>query len=582
MSTIQPGDGYNLSASSSGFTLDIDKPWTPPLGDGLYLGVTFPEFPPFPDINGPGFPDLPENLIQQFKVETIVVGSTQYVRIASGAVNFTVSNMPEIYKGAVNDTRQAWIYAAAVRPGITAVDGGDPDSPWMENGGYYAMPSSGTYYVTISKLDMAGSTSTSTLIQENAPFVSIFSETDPIYSKIFSQTGSSQYVNMTNVQKMQGYDAASTGLTGDFGNCHTTWFLPVHWGYSVKMIAVISAYTPPVVTPTIEVLHAATATSNEVHRITIPPAAKKSGSFQLQYAPGFTTDTTDPFDPFNPLNSGNLSGQFQWNLANSLKAIQELKGSTSVTASGENKLDITYINGLANTSVAVPAIINNTVGIPETTYEVSQQVIGSIDLSIPLHFIGTTLLNVTNWVESEDDPYNAYEANDWNDISNYLQKDNLESIVPNNLAYYDLLIGPGDWTAADWSWTAPGTCIAEPGTGHPFKVTYVSGSGGMSTYHIQSGTVNNVIPGNIATDITTANALKDVWLKVPYAAGVFPDTTDFEWAIGTTMPADTDDEGYVKVATVDGATVTQLVTGSLWADRIKMGTATATYYYARI
>ena len=579
--TIQPGNGYNFASSSQGTSLDIDKEWTPPKGGGIIFGVLgVPELPPFPDINGPGFPDLPENLVQQFQVETIVVGSTQYVRIASGAVNFTVSNMPEIYKGAVNDTRQAWIYAAAVRPGITAVDGGDPDSPWMENGGYYAMSSSGTYYVTISKLDMAGSTSTSTLIQENAPFVSIFAETDPIYSKIFSQTGSSQYVNMTNVQKMEGYDAASTGLTGDFGNCHTTWFLPVHWGYSVKMIAVISAYTPPVVTPTIEVLHAATATSNEVHRITIPPAAKKSGSFQLQYAPGFTTDTTDPFDPFNPLNSGNLSGQFQWNLANSLKAIQELKGSTSVTASGENKLDITYINGLANTSVAVPAIINNTVGIPETTYEVSQQVIGSIDLSIPLHFIGTTLMNVPNWVESEDDPYNAYETNGWNDISNYLQKDNLESIVPNNLAYYDLLIGPGDWTAADWSWTAPGTCIAEPG--HPFKVTYVSGSGGSSTYHIQSGTVNNVIPGNIATDITTANALKDVWLKVPYAAGVFPDTTDFEWAIGTTMPADTDDEGYVKVATVDGATVTQLVTGSLWADRIKLGSATATYYYARI
>ena len=65
--------------------------------------------------------------------------------------------------------------------------------------------------------------------------------------------------------------------------------------------------------------------SDTVVEITIPPAAKKSGSFQLQYAPGFTTDTTDPFDPFNPLNSGNLSGQFQWNLANSLKAIQELR-----------------------------------------------------------------------------------------------------------------------------------------------------------------------------------------------------------------------------------------------------------------
>jgi hypothetical protein len=582
MSTIQPGDGYNLSASSSGFTLDIDKPWTPPIGDGLYLGVTFPEIL-FPDINGPGFPDVPTNLVQQFQVETVVAGAIQYVRIASGAVNFTVSNMPEIYKGAVNDTRQAWIYAAAVRPGITAVDGGDPDSPWMENGGYYAMPSSGTYYVTISKLDMAGSTSTSTLIQENAPFVSIFAETDPVAAKIFSQTGSSQYVNMTNVQKMEGYDAASTGLTGDFGNCHTTWFLPVHWGYSVKLIAVISAYTPPVVVPTVEVLHAATATSNEVHRITLPPAAKKSGSFQLQYAPGFTTDTTDPFDPFNPLNSGNLSGQFQWNLANSLKAIQELRGSTSVTASAENKLDITYLNGLANTSVAVPAIINNTVGIPTTTYEVSQQVIGSIDLSIPLQFIGTTLMNVPGWTEAADDPYNAYEANNWNDISNYLQKDALESIVPNTLVFYDLLIGPADWTAADYSWTAVGGCTSEPASGgHPFLVTYLSDAAGMFTYGIQSGTVNNVTPGNILSDITVSLAAYDVFLKVPYLAGVFPDATGFEWDIATSTPPDTDAEGYIRIATVNGSTVTQFVTGSLWADRIKLGTATATYYFARV
>jgi len=48
------------------------------------------------------------------------------------------------------------------------------------------------------------------------------------------------------------------------------------------------------------------------------------------------------------------------------------------------------------------------------------------------------------------------------------------------------------------------------------------------------------------------------------------------------MPADTDSEGYVRVASVDGASVTQYVTGSLWSDRIKMGTQTARYYHARI
>jgi hypothetical protein len=49
------------------------------------------------------------------------------------------------------------------------------------------------------------------------------------------------------------------------------------------------------------------------------------------------------------------------------------------------------------------------------------------------------------------------------------------------------------------------------------------------------------------------------------------------------MPADTDAFGYVKVADInpDGS-VSQFVTGSLWADRIKLGSATATYYYARI
>jgi hypothetical protein len=127
-----------------------------------------------------------------------------------------------------------------------------------------------------------------------------------------------------------------------------------------------------------------------------------------------------------------------------------------------------------------------------------------------------------------------------------------------------------------------GGCINEPPSVHPFLVTHVSTSAGNSTYHIVSGAVNSVIPGNIATDLTVATALCDVWLKVPYLAGVFPDATGFVWAIGTTMPADTDAEGYIKVATVNGATVTQLVTGSLWADRIKMGTATATYYFARV
>ena len=52
---------------------------------------------------------------------------------------------------------------------------------------------------------------------------------------------------------------------------------------------------------------------------------------------------------------------------------------------------------------------------------------------------------------------------------------------------------------------------------------------------------------------------------------------------------DTDEFTYIKIADaqVDVATKTvqsviQYVTGSLWASRIKVGTLTAKYYYARV
>jgi hypothetical protein len=582
-SGVQPGDGYSVNTLNGVSSISVDKTYTNDNNPGVLVGVVLPKII-FPDVVGPQFPESLEKILQ-FEVQTLVVGNTQYVRVAQGAVNFTVSNMPEVWKGVAYDDRQAWISRVAVRPGITVVNGGDAGSPWMEDGGYYSMPAAGQYYVVISKLDVAGSTSSSTLLQQNVPFVSIFRSTDALYDKIFSETGPSHYLNKTNVQKMAGYNAAATGLSGDFGNCHTTWFLPVKWGYACKIIAVIDTYTPPIVAPTISVVHAATATSSAVHRITLPPVPdmKKAGSFQLQYAPGFTSDTTDPFDPFNPLNSGNLSGQFQWNLANSLKAIQSLRGNSTVTVQAENKLDITYVGELANTAVPLPTIINNTIGVATTTYEVMQHVVGSIDMTSHPQFLGTTLMNEAGWVESEDDPYNEYEANDWNDISNFEQKDAIEGIAAATTNYYELMLSPNDWTSQNYSWIIPGTCSNDAGNGgHPFLVTVVASSGGMTTYKIQSGTVNNVVPGNINSEITVSTGDFVVWLKVPYLAPDFPDATDFEWDLGTPLPTDTDEEGYVKIAEVNGTTVTQFVTGSLWADRIKLGEGTATYYYARI
>ena len=588
MDQIQPGNGYTFKASSSGFSLDIEKPWTPPQGDGIYAGV---KLPPFPDINGPEIPDelFPdyEYTDLQFKVETIVVEDKQYVRISKGAVNYTVSNMPEVWKGATSDVRQAWIKSVAVRPDISMVNGGNSGSSWMEDGGYYILPNTGTYYVTISKIDVSGSVSTSPLVQTEVPFVSIFSADSDLYAKIFSETGPSQYLNTTNVQKMSGYDADSTGLDGDFGNCHTTWFLPVKWGYACKIIAVIEAVTPVITEPTIEVLRPASETNNEVHRITLPPDLKKMGGFQLQYQEGFFNSTqSDPFDPFDPLNSGNVSGQFQWNLSNALKAITDLRGNASVAVPAPNKLDITYINQYANTAVPLPSIINNSVGVPTTTYNVQQHVVGSIDLSIGLSYIGSTLMNKPDVTEA-DDPYNTYESTDWEEVSNHTLKTDIESIAPQNLAYFDIMIGPDDWTSANYSWIAPGGCIPEPSSDHPFKVVFVEEAEGSSTYRIVAGTVNNLVPVNILDTIAVTGVCQ-VWLKVPYdsATKTFPfSNAQFTWNIGPTMPDSDTTYSYVRIAEVNGSDVTQLVTGSLWGDRIQVGsgaTQNAHYYYARV
>jgi hypothetical protein len=576
MSTgVQPGDGYLVNTLNGVSSFSVNKPYISDNNPGILVGVVLPEivFPPFPDINGPPFPTF-DDAFDQFIVETVIVGEQQYIRIASGAVNFTQSNMPLILTGAYTDTRQVWINKVAVRPGITATDGGEPGSPWMENGGYYSLPSSGEYYVTICKLDFDGAETTSSLLQENTPFVAIFSSTDALYAKIFQETGPSLYVNKHNVQKMTGYDAASTGFDGDFGNCHTTYFNPVKIGYSVKVIAIINTEVPVITAPQVEVLHAATATSNEVHRITLPPDMKKSGSFQLQFSQGITGNS-DPTDLFNPLNSGNLTGQFQWNLANALKAIQSLRGNSSVTVSGENKLDITYINGLANTAVGVPAIINNSIGIPTTTYAVMQHVKGSIDMSIPISYNGSTLMNVEG-LNEEYDPYYVNQADDWSGICNIGLKEELEGVTAATTDYYYDIVGPADWTSSQPSYLEEDGCIDE-GCPHPFHVRKVV-TGEVITFTVCTGMVNNIIPSNM--DVSIGSGAGYVYISCSVSGENYP--VDVTIGSGGSIPADTDSNSYIAIAQIVDENSEQLVSSSLWTERFKCGGDPAKYWWSNV
>jgi hypothetical protein len=167
-------------------------------------------------------------------------------------------------------------------------------------------------------------------------------------------------------------------------------------------------------------------------------------------------------------------------------------------------------------------------------------------------------------------------------------------------------------------------------TTHPFKIVNValrtSGGATTVTYQVQSGTINNLVPkiddyvsgtevkldrvtagvanpptGELASsnyDATTKTSYitlrAGAEIASPYA---YPDplVTSNQYPViigGNIAPTTPDDNvwGYLVIGTitVDSITtpttftVNQNVSGSLWADRIKINGMTARYYYARI
>jgi len=154
----------------------------------------------------------------------------------------------------------------------------------------------------------------------------------------------------------------------------------------------------------------------------------------------------------------------------------------------------------------------------------------------------------------------------------------------------------------------------------PFKVKNVKevteGESSIVTFDICPGTVNNLMPQVYNTiseefeyldDLTEGYKLvlefdstssSIVYLRsgpdpttnaFPQAApsGGADDPYPRIYSTGTALDTDTDALAYLAIAKVnalgDGVySVDQYVTGSLWADRIKLGTQTAQYYYARI
>ena len=484
--SIQPGVGYTFTSSSMGTNMNIEKPWSEwdPTGAAV------------------------QTMTQQFQVRSVRVGTTNKLQLAKGTVTFTQSNMPRVRLGGHYDQRQVWISKVAVYGSGVSRTAGSGSPVWMEAGGYYNITTAGTYYVTVSKFDISQSNddTESELLNAEAPWVSIFEAGDPISSTIFSQTGASEYVNKTNVHKMVGYDAMSTGLSGDWGNCHTTWFNPTKWGYSVKLIAIVTATA-------------------------------------------------------NPIGGGMV-------------------------------------------------------------FSIDQHMVGPIDLQIPVQFNGTTLCNQDDLTETND-PYNLNKnaTPPWSDIVNSSQLTDMEGLTAANDDWFEEFVGPADWTSVNYSYLIPASCAAQddptgdtcehPFQFHPFKVSD-GGEGFLYRANVCSGMVNNLVPldeigGQLlpATIDFGPGAIvydRKIWLRLgteAYASSnpIFPvtDVTDAYYPtmiytdVGTDPdPVDTDEYCYIlmgvarNIGDPENFTIDQTISGSVWAERLKVGNRDALYYWAGV
>jgi hypothetical protein len=486
--SIQPGVGYTFNSSSLGTNLDIEKPWSEWDSSAL---TTY----------------------QQFQVRSIVVGITNKLQIAKGTVSFTQSNMPRVKFGGHYDQRQSWISKIAVYGSGVSRTAGTASSTdiWMEAGGYYNITSAGLYYVTISKFDINQSNddTTSALLNAEQPWVSIFKSGDSIEDTIFSETGPSEYANTTNIHKMTGYDAASIGGTKDWGNCHTTYFNPIKWGYSVKLIATVNAVS---------------------------------------------------------------------------------------TAGG-------------------------------LVFTVDQHIVGPIDLQIPCLFNGTTLTNRDD-LNEVNDPYNTNRLSEprWPNIANATTKTAMEGLTAANEDWFQEFVGPADWTEKNFDYRTEGSCAAQDdgdGCLHPFQMkprelTVASPEGPVILYraNICAGTVNNLIPWNMPgpSRVKLPTSIDfgyggpgvsecKVFLRVGTQGHdtdnpIFPVTDDESELYPTIVqyyedqypdiPADDDIFCYIlmgvarNIGNPETFTIDQTISGSVWAERLKIGDNTARYYWAGV
>ncbi len=118
---------------------------------------------------------------------------------------------------------------------------------------------------------------------------------------------------------------------------------------------------------------------------------------------------------------------------------------------------------------------------------------------------------------------------------------------------------------------------------HPFKLrkNMTTSDPDTTVWEVTAGTLNNIVPSNVTDTFYLVDG-ESVWIKCDTDSTTHEYPSAVSIGHGVVMPDDDDDSGYLRIAKRVGSDIQQYVTGSLWSDRIKLGTATAKYFYARI
>lgn len=120
---------------------------------------------------------------------------------------------------------------------------------------------------------------------------------------------------------------------------------------------------------------------------------------------------------------------------------------------------------------------------------------------------------------------------------------------------------------------------------HPFKVVKHGKHEGVTQWKVITGMVNNVVPTNMYQILGLENGY--VWVQSDFDSETqyFPSQYGVLIGAGESLPASTMQTSYVALAKITSGVSEQLVTGSLWGDRIQVGSGpsgSAHYYYAKV